>query len=571
MSNSCSDPKSPCSEVLPADSTHVSPVIPLALTTLAATLTACGGGGSNAGTETPLTPVPPPTQETITPVQASRFLQQASLSVDDAAITQVVSLGYSGWLEAQFTAPRTQSRWDWMLSQGYQNSAQNANSFAGADNSLWNKLIAATDPLRQRIALALSEILVVSMAGLNVAWRGFCIAAYADLLEDHAFGNYRTLLGAVTLSTGMGNYLNMRGNQKEDPKTGRQPDENYAREILQLFSIGLYLLNNDGSLKLDTSGKPIETYTQDSISGLAKVFTGWDYTGYTSSSPDFHRQPMSFVASRFSTSDKSFLGSTIQGSVAGPDALNMALDKIFSHPNVGPFIGRQLIQRLVTSNPSPAYIGRVAAVFNNNGVGVRGDLKAVIRAILLDSEARSAPVSQATGWGKLREPMLRFVQWARTFGATSPTGIWNIGDTSDPNTRLGQSPMRSPTVFNYFRPGYIPPNTSLATAGMVSPELQISNESSVVAYLNYLQNVIASGVGEVKPDYTGWLALVDNPAVLMDKINLMLAAGQLSATTMASIVSAVGTISITTATGRLNRVRAAILLTMASPEYLVFK
>ena len=571
MSNSCSDPKSPCSEVLPADSTHVSPVIPLALTTLAATLTACGGGGSNAGTETPLTPVPPPTQETITSVQASRFLQQASLSVDDAAITQVVSLGYSGWLEAQFTAPRTQSRWDWMLSQGYQNSAQNANSFAGADNSLWNKLIAATDPLRQRIALALSEILVVSMAGLNVAWRGFCIAAYADLLEDHAFGNYRTLLGAVTLSTGMGNYLNMRGNQKEDPKTGRQPDENYAREILQLFSIGLYLLNNDGSLKLDTSGKPIETYTQDSISGLAKVFTGWDYTGYTSSSPDFHRQPMSFVASRFSTSDKSFLGSTIQGSVAGPDALNMALDKIFSHPNVGPFIGRQLIQRLVTSNPSPAYVGRVAAVFNNNGVGVRGDLKAVIRAILLDSEARSAPVSQATGWGKLREPMLRLVQWARTFGATSPTGIWNIGDTSDPNTRLGQSPMRSPTVFNYFRPGYIPPNTSLATAGMVSPELQISNESSVVAYLNYLQNVIASGVGEVKPDYTGWLALVDNPAVLMDKINLMLAAGQLSATTMASIVSAVGTISITTATGRLNRVRAAILLTMASPEYLVFK
>jgi uncharacterized protein (DUF1800 family) len=287
MSNSCSDPKSPCSEVLPADSTHVSPVIPLALTTLAATLTACGGGGSNAGTETPLTPVPPPTQETITSVQASRFLQQASLSVDDAAITQVVSLGYSGWLEAQFTTPRTQSRWDWMLSQGYQNNAQNANSFAGADNSLWNKLIAATDPLRQRIALALSEILVVSMAGLNVAWRGFCIAAYADLLEDHAFGNYRTLLGAVTLSTGMGNYLNMRGNQKEDPKTGRQPDENYAREILQLFSIGLYLLNNDGSLKLDTSGKPIETYTQDSISGLAKVFTGWDYTGYTSSSPIF--------------------------------------------------------------------------------------------------------------------------------------------------------------------------------------------------------------------------------------------------------------------------------------------
>ena len=509
--------------------------------------------------------------DSITQVQAARFLQQASLVSNESAIAQVVALGFLGWLDTQFNIPRSQSRWDWMVGRGYQNDPNNANGFAGVDNVLWLKLISSSDPLRQRIALALSEIFVVSMAGLPVPWRGFCIAAYMDLLEQYAFDNYRTLLGAVTLSTAMGNYLSMRGNQKEDLTTGRHPDENYAREILQLFSIGLYELNNDGSLKLDNNGKPVETYSQDTITGLAKVFTGWDYTGYTSTAPDCQQKPMSFITSRFSTADKSFLGTTISGAISGTNALNMALDAIFNHPNVGPFIGRQLIQRLVTSNPSPYYIGRVANAFNDNGSGVRGDLKAVIKAILLDPEARTEPSTQTQDWGKLREPIIRFVQWARTFGATSPTGIWNIGNTSEPSTRLGQSPMRSPTVFNFFRPNYIPPNTLLGAQGMVAPELQITNESTVVAYINFMQTVISSGIGEVIADYSGWLSQANDPAELVAKLNLQLTAGQLSDTTVSIISSAISSISATTDSARLKRIYAATLLTMASPEYLVLK
>jgi uncharacterized protein (DUF1800 family) len=534
-----------------------------AIAALTLTLSACGGG--NAG----FTP-PSPTPEKAT--QAARFLQQASLVSDDASVAWATWLGFAGWIDSQFAAGRTQSCWDWMTEYGYQDPAKYLYSLAGADNVLWFRLISGSDTLRQRIALALSEIFVVSMAGLPVAWPGFCVAAYVDLLEDNAFGNYRTLLGAVTLSPAMGSYLNMRGNQKENAKTGRLPDENYAREILQLFSIGLYELNIDGSLKVDSNGKHIETYTQDTITGLAKVFTGWDYTGGSSNTdPAFQRLPMSFIASRFSTSDKSFLGTTIAGTVAGPAALNTALDTIFNHPNVGPFFGRQLIQRLVTSNPGPDYISRVASAFNNNGSGVRGDLKAVIKAVLLDPEARAEPSNQPASWGKLREPVVRFIQWARSFGANSPTGIWNIGDTSDPSSRLGQSPLRSPTVFNFFRPGYVPPNTALGAQGLVAPELQITNESTVVAYLNFMQSVISSGVGEVKADYSSLLTLANDPAGLVTKLNLLLAAGQLSNATVTTITTAIGSISATSDTARLNRIYATILLIMAAPEYLVLK
>lgn len=549
-----------------------------ALTTaasLALTLAACGGGGGGGGAtvpaSSPVPPTPTPPPDPVTAVQAARFLQQASLVSDDASIARVTSLGYAGWLDEQFATARGESHWDWMIAKGYQNTATNSNNFNGADNTLWRGLLSGPDPLRQRIALALSEIFVVSMAGLPVPWRGFCVAAYADLLADNAFGTYRSLLGAVTLSTGMGNYLNMRGNQKEDPKTGRQPDENYAREVLQLFSIGLYELNADGSLQHDANGKPIETYTQATVTGLAKVFTGWDYTGYSGTDPSFHRQPMSFNATRFSTADKPFLGTTIAGSVPGPQALQTALDTIANHHNVGPFFGRQLIQRLVTSNPSPGYIARVATVFDNNGNGVRGDLKAVIKAVLLDAEARAEPATQAADWGKLREPIVRFVHWARSFGAQSPTDAWDIGDTSDPGRRLGQSPFRSPTVFNFFRPGYVPPNTALGGAGKVAPELQITNESTVVGYINYLQTAIGSGVGEVKGIYTAWLSLANDANALVDRLNLILAAGQLSSTTTTSIASAVGSIAASSDALRLNRVSAAILLVMAAPEYLVLK
>ncbi|WP_348012527.1 DUF1800 family protein [Roseateles sp.] len=457
---------------------------------------------------------------------------------------------------------------DWMVERGYAVDA-NRYSFAGLDNSLWRKLMSAPDTLRQRVVLALSEIFVISMNGLPVQWRGLMGAAYLDLLEQHAFGNYRALLEAVTLSPGMGVYLNMRGNQKEDTKTGRVPDENYAREVMQLLTIGLVQLNADGSPKLGSDGKPADTYTLTNITDLARVFAGWDYDGASATDPAYVKKPMVNNPARFATGAKKVLGVDIPATADGPAAMKTALDTLANHANVGPFLGRQLIQRLVASHPSPAYVARVAAVWANNGAGVRGDLKAVVRAALLDPEART--VSTAPSAGKLREPVLRLVQWARSFNAASPTGVWNIGDTSNPATRLGQSPLRSGSVFNFFRPGYVPPGATLGTNAVTAPEFQLCNESAVAGYLNFLQTAIASGVGEVKASYAAELAPVADPPALVANLALRLGGGGISAATESAIATAIATIAATTDAGKLNRVYAAILMLMAGPEYLVQK
>ena len=525
-------------------------------------LAACGGGGGDS-------PAPiaaaPPAVAAISAAEASRFLGQAGFGATDAQIGRVQTLGYSGWLDEQFAAPRSQGHYDWMVERGYAVTT-NINNFNGTDNTLWRKLISSPDVLRQRITLALSEVFVVSMTGLPINWRGFVAAAYMDVLETNAFGTYRTLLGEVTLSPGMGSYLNMRGNLREDPARGRVPDENYAREVLQLFSLGLTELAADGTPK---NGVATDTYSQDTITGLAKVFTGWNNNAANNTDPGYAQRPMVLTAANHSTSVKQFLGVTIAAGTPGATALQTALDTIAAHPNVGPFIGRQLIQRLVASNPSPAYIARVSAVFANNGAGVRGDLRAVIKAILLDDEARRAPVAGDTTRGKLREPVVRFIQWARTFGLASPTGLWNIGNVSDPSTRLGQSPLRSPSVFNFFRPGYVPPNSALGTLNLNAPEFQITNESTVVGWANWAQTFVQSGVGETRPDYTAELALATDATVLVKRVSLLLSGDTLSAATLATIGTAVGSISATTDAGKLNRVYAAIHLVLCAPEYLV--
>jgi uncharacterized protein (DUF1800 family) len=528
----------------------------------AALLAACGGGGGDS--PAPIAPAPPAVAA-ISAAEASRFLGQAGFGATDAQIGRVQTLGYSGWLDEQFAAPRSQGHYDWMVERGYAVTT-NINNFNGTDNTLWRKLISSPDVLRQRITLALSEIFVVSMTGLPINWRGFVAAAYMDVLETNAFGTYRTLLGEVTLSPGMGSYLNMRGNLREDPATGRVPDENYSREVLQLFSLGLTELAADGTLK---NGVATDTYGQDTITGLAKVFTGWNNNAANNTDPGYAQRPMVLTAANHSTSVKQFLGVTIAAGTPGATALQTALDTIAAHPNVGPFIGRQLIQRLVASNPSPAYVARVSAVFANNGAGVRGDLRAVIKAILLDDEARRAPVAGDTTRGKLREPVVRFIQWARTFGLASPTGLWNIGNVSDPSTRLGQSPLRSPSVFNFFRPGYVPPNSALGTLNLNAPEFQITNESTVVGWANWAQTFVQSGVGETRPDYTAELALATDATVLVKRVSLLLSGDTLSAATLATIGTAVGSISATTDAGKLNRVYAAIHLVLCTPEYLV--
>jgi uncharacterized protein (DUF1800 family) len=359
---------------------------------------------------------------------------------------------------------------------------------------------------------------------------------------------------------------------------------------MQLMTIGLYQLNLDGTVKLDQQGRPIPTYSADDISGLAKVFTGYSYYSPAPTTVTFRggnknveanvRSMIAYPAFH-STSAKSFLGVTIPASTtADPQGdLKTALDTLFNHPNVGPFIGKQLIQRLVTSNPSPAYVGRVTAVFNNNGAGVRGDMSAVVRAILLDPEARSATLAADANAGKLREPVVRMAHWARAFGATSQSGQWLIASTSA-NTSLGQSALTAPSVFNFFRPGYTPPNSRVGAANLVAPEFQIVDEITVAGYLNTMQSTVDAGIGtatggvrDVRSAYSAETALAGDVNALVDRVNLLLLNGSMSSGLRNRIVEAVGAISLP-ATGSqsaalLNRAKLAIFMTMASPEYVV--
>lgn len=511
-------------------------------------------------------PSSPPVAVPPTPKDAARFLQMTTFGGKPGEITQLQSSSYADWFDAQTALPRSKSNWDWLIENGYGLEADR-NSRASIDYALWNKLLLAPDQLRQRMAFALSQILVVGVDGITGSWPHFSAAAHADILEEHAFGNFRTLLEKVSLSVPMGLYLSHLGNRKEDTATGRIPDENYAREIMQLFSLGLYELNLDGSVKMN-GNTPIESYGQDDVTGLAKVFTGWNYDNSQDPSvttPIRNRLPMILTASNHSSSVKSFLGLTIPAGTSGQESLRLALDRIFNHANVGPFIGRQLIQRFVSSNPSPAYISRVASAFNNTQ-GVRGDLKATLRAVLLDTEALNPPSANA---GKLTEPILRFAQWARAFGVTSPNNQW-VGNTSDPATRLGQSPLRSASVFNFFRPGYLPPSTLTGGSGLLAPEMQILHETSVAGFSNYMQTLVQGSVSSVSVNYADWLTKVDQVDQLLADLNLVLAGQRLSTTSLNTIKTGVQSIATTTDAGKRNRLNAAILLTILAPEAAVF-
>ncbi|HSW03742.1 DUF1800 domain-containing protein [Aquabacterium sp.] len=502
--------------------------------------------------------------------QAARFLMQATLAPSDAEIANLRAIGYAAWLDQQFAKPVSSSNWDWLVSKGLDTNPDAVSTAIGVDAQVWQRLLTAGDSLRQRVTLALSEIFVVGFDGISGPYKQFKLAAYWDLLVSNAFGSFRTLIEQVTLNPAMGGYLNTAGNQKEDTRTGRLPDENYAREVMQLFTIGLYALNADGTPELDGSGQPIESYTQDMVTQLARVFTGWNLNrpkGETG--PEFTRRPMVLNAALHSTLSASFLGTTVPANTDGAQALATALNTLANHANVGPFIGTRLIQRLVTSNPSNAYVARVSAAFNDNGLGVRGDLKAVLRAILLDEEARSDAGLGMPAFGKLREPMLRFIHWARVFKATSASTEWNVGNTSDPGTRLGQSPQRSPSVFNYFRPGYVPPNSAIATQVLQAPEFQITHESSVAGYLNYMQTAIGNGHADILPNYSAELALATNPSGLVDRLDRLLCAYQLSAATRSLIITTITGMAGSSDKDKANRVYAAVLLVMASPDYLV--
>ena len=605
---------------------------PHALSLLAsALLAACGGGGGGGsgsgggasaggiGSAPGFNNFPQAKSDN----EAARFLLQAQFAASPADVSAVRANLFSDYLQQEFAKPIS-TAWSWIEQQGYGADAtldKYVYNNAIADMAVWRDLLSAPDVLRKRVALALSEFFVVSHSSMEIDWRGHAMAAYWDILNQHAFGSYRTLLEAITLSPAMGYFLNTRGNQKEDLSRGRLPDENYAREVMQLFTIGLYELNLDGSVKTDAAGKKLETYDSDDVSQLARIFTGYDFDqtfspsspnglqfpgqGYKVWAREYARRPMTLNPSRHSALAVSFLNASIPArsdAASAAAGLKTALDALFNHPNVGPFFGRQMIQRLVTSNPSPAYVARVASAFNNNGAGVRGDMKAVWTAILLDDEARGAATLTDTGFGKLREPILRFVQWARTFNARSEFGTWKLFDLSDTSSQLGQSPLRSPSVFNFFRPGYVPPGI-----GVTAPEFQLVNETTVGGYLNFMQSTIQQGIFTSKkelalvdfqspytpdfvPNYDSLTALITNvnhtPAsntepvarAIAAALNTQMCAGQLKATSLTLMINALRDDMVarqvktsSTATLKRDTICAAILMILACPDYLIQK
>lgn len=605
------------------------------LLALAVSLVSCGGGSSSdtavdsapsspttpSTPETPSTPVPTsptPVSEDVldSSAAAARFLTQATFGPTLDDIEGLVGGSVSEWVLAQFDQPPSyfidyledfeQSELiaiDWLRSF--------SNTFA-----FWHHSINAQDQLRQRVAFALSEILVVSSYTDDFFQdEPIPIASYQDILIDHAFGNYLDMLKEVTYSPTMGRYLTYMGNQKADPESGRVPDENYAREILQLFSTGLLALNMDGSVQTDSSGAQIELYSNEDITGLAKVFTGLDIDWQRAQGFDNYGEafaiPMVMYEEWHSAQEKSFLGLTIAANTEGEESIDLALEHIFSQSSVAPFIARQLIQRLVTSHPEPDYIERVAMAFENGqftmpngdlvGEARKGDMQATIAAILLDPDARhdvmDADLDLAL-YGKVREPVLRFSAWARAFElqSVSPELMPSLWFTSDADS-LNQHPYRSNSVFNFYRPGYVAPGTETGALGLTMPELQVVNASSVPGYINFITGFTMAWVqvdGEAwarefakegidvdlsaaddsfLPIYDREVALAEDAHLLIDHLDILLLSGNLSDNTRAEVIAAIELVPLSNTgadyDGAELRVQLAIIMLMTSADFLV--
>jgi uncharacterized protein (DUF1800 family) len=484
-------------------------------------------------------------------VKAHRLLLHASFGPNSTEINEVMTVGMSAWLDLQFAKPsayddadddhkthlqrliqiskNAEPAVDWMAN-GIFNQANAAFSVKHYQMATWwenvlghpSRTLHASDQLRQRVAYALSQILVVSSGEATLNRRSEGLAHYYDLLAQHAFGNYRDLLGDISRSPAMGLYLSHQGNRKTNLADATSPDENFARELIQLFTIGLYELNLDGSPNRDANPNTypdagtavIPTYSQNDISEMAKVMTGWDLVANSAYGKNKFKQGDYTIAMEFTAAEhedevaEGGDGSvTIMGETfalnAGADqsGLDAALDLLFQHDNMAPFISRHLIMRLVTSNPSSAYIARVAGVFNDNGTGVKGDLKAVIKAILMDDDARSASSAQLAGFGKAKEPLLAFAQFLRAFdvrplngwiGKDKSTPVNGVYWDKAPEKNLGQAAMRSPSVFNFYAADFIPSDSRFAGNQWVAPELQIQTDQILVEMNNVVYSVINS-------------------------------------------------------------------------------
>ena len=582
-----------------------------------------------------------------TDADAARFLAQATFGPTNADIAHLRAVGYEAWLAEQFAAPQTSelSYMDWVGNTLGENvgdanllEAWFLGALGGHDPQFPNDAAHDhTDQLRQRVAFALSEIFVVSDQNTLLDQHPDGLAYYYDLLAGNAFGNFRTLLEQVTLSPQMGIYLNMLGNPRADLSQNQHPDENYAREINQLFSIGLLMLNGDGTPKL-SGGKPIPTYDQSVITNFAHVFTGWnwadctsgDFTGCGYSDLDFRTPMAAFSAWHDNGTDLandiaskqllSYAGAAnggVLGSGGTPQSdLAFALDNIFHHPNVGPFIGKQLIQRLVTSNPSPGYVQRITNVFNDDGSAqhVRGNLEAVVKAILLDPEARYGQWYFPDSFGKLREPLLRLTHYWRAMGALHHCGQDNAvtGQYASPYRYAGysttygvddtvygngvaQAPLNADSVFNFFKPSYMPPGEA-TTRGLLGPEFQINTDTIITnttnnfRYKTYGLDLTDAcdandTIGDVYIDRAADVALAGNgsggpgnPATaLVDAYNLRFMSGQMSPFMRQTLLAALNPVGSGNfddnafASWQFERISKALLLIITSPEYMIQK
>lgn len=503
---------------------------------------------------------------------AARLLTQATFGPTTSLLSHVQVVGLPTFLNEQFNTPATLTlpRVDAAIALLPEDESPSNSMFQEA---WWRTVMTAPDQLRQRVAFALSEIFVASSLGNDITNYPDGVATYWDLLANDAFGNFRQLLEDVTLNPMMGDYLDMVHNDKPHPENNTEPNENYAREVMQLFTIGLYKLNPDGTRQLDGQNQPIPTYDQDVVEGFAHVFTGWYWaqTGqphWSWAEPNY-RQPMQAFTNHHDTGAKLLLdGVTLPAGRSQSQDLHDALDVLFNHPNVGPFVSRELIQRLVTSNPSPAYVGRVAVVFANNGIGVRGDLKAVIQAILLDPEARSATGTSSPTYGHQREPIVRLANLYRAFNAQATSGNFIVSDVM---ANFGQAPLSAPSVFNFFSPNYVQPG-AIAQAGIFSPEFQITTDTTVITTANRMRSNVyrtpGSNPDSIILDLTPLTQLSANPDVLVDSLNNLLMNGQMSSGMRDIVVDAVTQMP---ASSTLERAQTAVHLLVTSTEFIIEK
>ncbi len=546
--------------------------------------------------------------------EAARFLTQATFGPGTADLTALQTQSFAQWIAAQQSMAPTlhiplvrQRREEWFARGNTGGGWQGPRL-----ETWWQTAVDAPDQLRQRMAFALSEIFVISQnSALDIEYEG--TAVYYDILVRHAFGNYRDLLEDVTLSPMMGTYLSMARNRKPDPFTGQQPDENYAREVMQLFSVGLSMRHTDGSLKLDAKGLPIPTYTQADTVALAHIFTGWgahydpldpphwEWSGDPAPRLDWFQwgsdplRPMSFYPEFHDQQDRTILGGVaISGALTGEQRMQAALDTLFHHPNVGPFMAKHLIQKFVTSNPSPGYIHRVASVFDDNGSGVRGDLGATIRAVLLDYEARAPEARTSISYGKPSEPLMRATRLLRTIPIDRPRAA--MGDQ-----RLfmnldyffpEQSPLNAPSVFNFFTPAYSS-SGPIGDAGLLSPEFQIFSETTAIRQANFFMGAMDWGFSTSEPDsptsnytlrfnYSQLIAILNTPGLtpaeaqglLVDYLDDRMLFGTMTPALRADITTALAALPgwfDFSDWRQSQRVQMAVYLIVNSPEFFVQK